>query len=134
MSAAIDVFASEINASVTPEAIIDACLEGARNCWRGIVRLELDDGRPVIIFGGSGDDGRELITEAYAIGIEQRDAGYGFFTLQIVDNLSGAAVCGWMMHCCVMERFEPGADRPRDGAAGQALFDAADDAFFHFSQ
>jgi hypothetical protein len=126
-----EMYASQLDAGVSPSDIIEACMRGAQNAWPGEVRLGLDEGRPLIEFLDTGPDG-EVLVEVCSLAIAKVEGRHRLVTMLLVNTRPCESPRSSAMHCDAVERLNRDPAPPVRGDVARRVYEDSEGHFLSF--
>jgi hypothetical protein len=118
------MYATDFDQGVGLGDVLQACLDGAHKGWHGEVQAFFDGQAR---FRLSFVDGR-VTAESVGLAIGVVDRRLRLITA-VVEDPTGAGVCGWNMHCHANDTLNDDPARPLTEAAAERAFRVVDGRF-----
>ena len=118
------MYATDFDDGVGLGDVLQACLDGANKNWDGEVRVFFDDQS---VFRLSFVDG-EATAESVGLRVGVVDRRVRLITA-VVEDPTGAGICGWNMHCYANDTLNDEPARPLTEAAAERAYRVVEGRF-----
>ena len=115
------MYATDFDAGVGLGDILQACLDGANKAWEGEVKALFDEQARFRLSFVEGD----TTIESCGLHVAVVDGRYRLITVE-VEDMTGAGVCGWNMHCHANDTLNTAPSRPLIEAAAVRAYRAVE--------